>query len=121
MTHLNEAVRYLKLSYSGTDGITNAAEYLNQFSNEDKYAILMASRYILAKIAVDNGKNMMDACYECKYRDSVPGDSHSCCRNKLAVVIGDEHGVKNGWFFHPFNFDPVWLRYCDGFEKDLST
>ncbi len=50
-----------------------------------------------------------------------PGDTHSCCSNRLAVAIGDEHGISHGWFFHPFNFDPVWLRYCDGFEEMENT
>lgn len=25
------------------------------------------------------------------------------------------HGIKNGWFVWPVNFDPVWLEHCDGF------
>lgn len=27
----------------------------------------------------------------------------------------DDHGARNGWFFWPFNFDPVWLDECGGF------
>ena len=27
------------------------------------------------------------------------------------------HGIKNGWFNFPYNFDPVWLESCDGFTK----
>jgi hypothetical protein len=30
-------------------------------------------------------------------------------------VKGNEHGIKNGWFCWPFNFDPVWLEACNGF------
>jgi hypothetical protein len=30
-------------------------------------------------------------------------------------VVGNSHGIARGWFFHPFNFDPVWLIKCDGF------
>lgn len=75
------------------------------------------------------------SCYQCKYRGSVPGDAHSCCHypgndtgiagmlsegNLInAVRLGiraESHGVKNGWFFWPMNFDPVWLTNCDGFE-----
>lgn len=41
-----------------------------------------------------------------------------------AVNVGTEklnikasaHGIKNGWFNWPFNFDPVWLENCEGFE-----
>lgn len=56
-------------------------------------------------------------CYECKYRGEIAGDAHSCCLNKQAKVTGNEHGKSEGWFFWPFNFDPIWLESCNGFEK----
>ena len=60
----------------------------------------------------------MNECYECKYRGHIPGDAHSSCkRNPLPNVKGAEHGIKKGWFNFPFNFDPVWLESCDGYEK----
>ena len=31
-------------------------------------------------------------------------------------IKADSHGVKMGWFNFPFNFDPVWLRNCDGYK-----
>ena len=67
-------------------------------------------------------------CYKCKYRGNIPGDAHSCCRypgNKTGMfdyfenenkknaqklnIKAELHGIKNGWFFWPVNFDPVWL------------
>ena len=36
-----------------------------------------------------------------------------------AVKLGikaSPHGVLKGWFQWPFNFDPVWLQACNGFE-----
>ena len=92
--------------------------------------------------------SMSRACYRCRYRGSVPGDAHSCCRHPLAqgafadpfasvlaifasvgrsapqihlnaVELGiqaADHGIRNGWFNWPWNFDPVWLEHCDGFE-----
>lgn len=73
-------------------------------------------------------------CYKCKYRGNVPGDAHSCCRypgNKTGMfdffknenkknerklnIKAELHGVMNGWFFWPVNFDPVWLINCNGF------
>ncbi len=30
-------------------------------------------------------------------------------------IKGNAHGIKNGWFCWPFNFDPVWLENCEGF------
>jgi len=56
-------------------------------------------------------------CYKCKHRGTIPGDSHSSCSNLKAKVEGDEHGIKSGWFFWPFNFDPRWLLSCDGFKE----
>lgn len=37
-----------------------------------------------------------------------------------AVELGieaDPHGIKKGWFNWPWNFDPVWLKNCNGFEQ----
>jgi hypothetical protein len=33
-------------------------------------------------------------------------------------VTGHPHGIQNGWFNWPFNFDPVWLESCNGFERE---
>lgn len=55
-------------------------------------------------------------CYECKHRRDLSGNAHSVCTNPLALVTGDAHGIANGWFFHPYNFDPIWLASCEGFE-----
>lgn len=30
-------------------------------------------------------------------------------------IEGEPHGIANGWFIWPVNFDPIWLRRCDGF------
>ena len=73
-------------------------------------------------------------CYQCKYRRPVPGDAHSRCvhpevDNIQSVLIflssgyspigvtGDQYGVESGWFAWPINFDPVWLKTCDGFKE----
>ena len=32
-------------------------------------------------------------------------------------IAGSPHGIRNGWFNWPWNFDPVWLLECGGFEK----
>ena len=54
-------------------------------------------------------------CYNCLHRFPLPGDAHSGCKNRHATVQGSQHGIKNGWFGWPFNFDPIWLVSCDGF------
>ena len=35
-------------------------------------------------------------------------------------IEGNEHGIRSGWFNWPFNFDPIWLENCDGFEDKES-
>jgi hypothetical protein len=63
-------------------------------------------------------------CYDCAHRREIPGDAHSRCNNHKAKVTGDLHGMSHGWFNWPLNFDPVWLKVCDGFstdEKDLQA
>ena len=37
--------------------------------------------------------------------------------SKELNIKGNLHGIKSGWFNFPFNFDPVWLENCDGFEN----
>ena len=40
--------------------------------------------------------------------------------NKELNIKADPHGVKMGWFNFPFNFDPLWLLNCDGFQEVLN-
>jgi hypothetical protein len=35
-------------------------------------------------------------------------------------VEGHPHGVRSGWFNHPYNFDPTWLVSCDGFKAKTA-
>ena len=56
-------------------------------------------------------------CYDCKFRRDIPGNAHSACANRDANVKGHEHGIRKGWFFWPFNFDPVWVIECDGVQR----
>ncbi len=67
-----------------------------------------------------------ESCYKCAHRREIPGNAHSRCNNHTAKVEGDEYGIKSGWFIWPLNFDPVWLKSCDGFstkqeDKDAPT
>ena len=77
-------------------------------------------------------------CYRCVHRRNVPGSTHSQCKypgndDSLLALFGFQsnenitnaiklniqaavHGVVKGWFIWPVDFDPVWLRNCDGFE-----
>jgi len=86
---------------------------------------------------------MKPDCYQCKYRRNVAGDCHSKCAypgledfpiyvrmfsvsekltNQQAIINklnikASSHGIRNGWFCWPCNFDPVWLENCDGFKQ----
>ena len=89
-------------------------------------------------------------CYKCQFRGNTAGSHHSSCHhpaNKqlnedpLAAlfallgkrapaldhtvpginVTGNPHGIRNGWFAYPFNFDPIWLESCDGFAEKESN
>lgn len=76
-------------------------------------------------------------CYSCKYRGEIPGDAHSCClypgndtnifsifsetNREQALRLGikaELHGIQCGWFMWPINFDPVWLRNCNGYTRE---
>jgi hypothetical protein len=85
-------------------------------------------------------------CYTCKYRVDLMLDTHSACyhpkvkrltkhslvdilsrmggRNDIRLkggknalgVKGHDRGIENGWFNWPFDFDPIWLEHCEGWE-----
>jgi hypothetical protein len=39
-----------------------------------------------------------------------------------ALGIGlNPHGVRRGWANWPFNFDPIWLVECTGFEEKVKA
>lgn len=85
-----------------------------------------------------------NACYSCVHRREIPGDAHSRCGHPAVPqadplveimalmggrllagpmpvtggpkVKGNPHGIRNGWFNWPLNFDPVWLDSCDSHE-----
>jgi hypothetical protein len=35
-------------------------------------------------------------------------------------IRAEKHGVVSGWFMWPVNFDPIWLRNCNGFTPKDS-
>lgn len=91
---------------------------------------------------------MTAPCYTCEYRGTVLGSAHSSCNHPifakdetLRVVIPiavmmhgsqvlrrmphfeldvEEHGIVNGYFSFPVDFDPVWLNNCKG-KSDVSV
>jgi len=55
-------------------------------------------------------------CHKCVHKLDNPGTCHIRCNNHQAIVNGHPHGIRNGWFNWPLNFDPVWLIDCTGFS-----
>ena len=51
-------------------------------------------------------------CHGCAYRENVPGDAHSRCvfawPSRASMPKGHPHGIRNGWYLFPFNYDPTW-------------
>ena len=71
-------------------------------------------------------------CYKCEHRGDLVGDCHSKCKHPstdevgvkritdAAIALGiqgDPHGIIKGWFNWPYNFDPIWLKRCNGFKR----
>ena len=51
---------------------------------------------------------------------SKAGNIGTATQPRTLNVKGNQHGIKNGWFNYPFNFDPTWLEECDGFERAIT-
>ena len=86
-------------------------------------------------------------CFGCNYRERVMGSAHSRCRHPsvskttrgelLAMLAGsvfvelesardldiqaNSHGVRMGWFNWPYDFDPLWLENCNGFQSSEAV
>ena len=67
----------------------------------------------------DTTRRTMSECYSCKHRRNIAGDAHISCAKPDPYMEGNEHGIIHGWFFYPFNFDPVWkTKLCDNYEEE---
>ena len=57
-------------------------------------------------------------CYQCSNKRDVPGNCHIMCVKPDPNMTGSSHGIRMGWFFYPFLFDPVWKnKKCNNFEE----
>jgi len=69
-----------------------------------------------------NKRDMRNECYHCKHRRNVPGNAHIECVKPDVDMIGNQHGIENGWFFYPFLFDPRWKeKICNNYENTESV
>lgn len=56
-------------------------------------------------------------CYNCKSRRNVPGNEHIACVNPDPEMTGHQHGIREGWFFYPILFDPIWgTKTCSNYD-----
>jgi len=61
-------------------------------------------------------------CSSCKHKRTVPGDAHIRCANPDPDMTGYPHGIRQGWFYYPVLFDPVWMtKECNNYECKDET
>ena len=64
-------------------------------------------------------RDKMNECYHCEHKRAVPGNTHIQCVKPDADMVGNEHGIRNGWFFYPSLFDPTWkTKMCKNYENN---
>ena len=58
-------------------------------------------------------------CIDCIHSERVIGSGHHIsCNNPDYNMEGNLHGIANGWFNYPFNFDPIWrTKECDNYTS----
>jgi hypothetical protein len=90
-----------------------------QYLNIDKIDGPNFAEWIDKHYGIALPKNdMATECYSCRFRRNIPGDCHIMCINPDKNMNGNPHGIKNGWFAYPFNFDPIWKdRLCFNYER----
>ncbi len=57
-------------------------------------------------------------CRQCIHMRTIPGNANIECRRPDVNMVGNRHGIANGWFLYPWNFDPIWKeKRCATFEQ----
>lgn len=82
--------------------------------------VALAGRKEIQKEATPT--ELKQECDKCQNRQPIPGDNHIMCLDPDPDMVGNDHGVKKGWFNYPVCFDPIWkMRRCRHFKpKDQS-
>jgi len=63
-------------------------------------------------------RTMLNECYNCLFRENMPGNCHIKCGNPDPDMTGDPHGIKSGWFYYPILFDPIWkTKLCNNYTS----
>ncbi len=69
-------------------------------------------------------------CYGCGYKKEIRGDCHISClfdwgrmsyKSGIHPPKGNAHGIMNGWYNFPYQYDPVWMiEECPAFSKEAD-
>lgn len=115
---MNVAETYVSRILKGEKTSTLVEELEDKYSSEDVLQIFIMIKQISAELLMQQGKAKVPDCQKCKFKtNGLSGSHHIGCTCVYAVVRGSEHGIKNGWFQYPFDFDQIWLTYCDSFQS----
>ena len=69
-----------------------------------------------------SNRDMRAECWECVNRRAIAGNAHISCADPDIHMKGKAHGIRNGWFYYPLNFDPVWKdKLCDNFKSEKES
>lgn len=66
----------------------------------------------------------MNKCHNCNNSEIAIGSGHHIfCKNPDREMTANPHGIRNGWCFYPFNFDPIWLtKQCSNYsDKEITN
>lgn len=48
----------------------------------------------------------------------IPGDAHVQCINPDSDMVGNDYGIRKGWFIYLIKYDPAWkVKLCSNFEE----
>lgn len=60
-------------------------------------------------------------CWNCTHRRQLVSSAHILCGKPDPKMRGNTYGIRNGWFYYPISFQPIWKeKLCDNFEPDGS-
>jgi len=69
-------------------------------------------------------KSAINQCYGCVFRKELSWSAHSECvfnwdESNKKPPQHNEHGLKNGWYNFPYNYDPVWQESkCEAIKNN---
>lgn len=79
---------------------------------------------ILLRVMLSGTKDVAPVennCRACQHRYSIPGSCHIACDKPDPAMTGHQHGIENGWFMYPLNYDPVWMTAkCGNFTEKIG-